>query len=236
MSGEVKYDDDYLKEMANVPERIKGYSRYPFPIFEDGRPWPNPGWQEISTYRDVLKYLPDVFQWGPLIFARNKPTAMNFWDKNWRRVQEIVEMGSHWVTGCGNHDTMHRGSWVDPEGEVDWYLGDTLTEIFRNGYDNPAINMFVYGSSPGMPMDFINCTMRAPWAFFRNTDLRYGAKVIPKEAGFLDWQIEPALYTRPATFRQLKAMEFDSLDKLKQVVHKVAEIVDEIEYDGNGLG
>jgi hypothetical protein len=229
-AGEVKYDDDYLKAMADVPQEIQDYTRYPFPIFEDGRPWPNPGWQEISTYRDVLEYLPDVFQWGPLIFAHNKPTVKNFWDKKWRRVKEVVEMGAHWVTGCGNHDTMHRGSWVDPEGEVNRYLGETLPEIFRNGYDNPAITMFVYGFSPGMPMDFINCTMRAPWTFFRNTDWRYSPKVIAKEALFLDWQIDSELYHRPDTFGQLKALGFDDLDELKQVVHKIADVVGKIEY------
>ena len=47
-------------------------------------------------------------------------------------------------------------------------------------------------------MDFIHCLMRAPWGFFRNTDDRYGVKVVAEEGpGFLDWQISPEQYQRP---------------------------------------
>ena len=227
LSGKVEYDDEYLKAMSDIPQDIHGYQRYPFPIYEDGRPWPNPGWQEVSTYRDVLEYLPNTVQWGPLIFAHNKPTVKNFWDKKWRRVKEVMEMGSHWITGCGNHDTMHRGSWVDPEGEVNRYLGETLPEIFRKGYDNPAIAMWVYGFSPGIPMDFISCTMRAPWTFFRNTDKRYGIKVIAKEKGFIDWQIDSELYSRPDAFPRLKQRGFETVQQLSNFVNVLAQAVEE---------
>lgn len=230
-SSAVEYDDAYLKSMSEVPQNIGEIKRYPFLIYEDGRPWPNPGWQEISTYRDVLEYLPDVYQWGPLIFAHNKPTVKNFWDKHWRRVQEIMEMGSHWITGCANHDTMHRGSWVDPEGEVNRYLGETLPEIFRQGYDNPGISLWVYGFSPGIPMDFISATMRSPWTFFRNTDDRYGIKIIAKEAGFLDWQISPELYNREDAFSRVKARGFETVQQLSDFVWKLKDLVAETNYD-----
>ncbi|MFW6357850.1 MAG: glucosylglycerol hydrolase, partial [Chroococcales cyanobacterium] len=230
-SAKIEYDDAYLKAMAEIPQQVSIYQRYPFPIFEDGRPWPNPGWQEISTYRDVLEYLPDVLQWGPLIFAHNKPTVKNFWDKKWRRVKEVMEMGSHWVTGCANHDTMHRGSWVDTDGEINHYLGETLPEIFRKGYDNPAITMWVYGLSPGYPMDFIHATMRSPWTFFRNTESRYTIKIIAKEAGFVDWQIDPEMYQRENAFPQLKEMGFQTQQQLSQFVWKLQKAVNETGYD-----
>jgi hypothetical protein len=230
-SSTVEYDDAYLKSMSEIPQTVGQFKRYPFPIYEDGRPWPNPGWQEKSTYRDILAYLPDVFQWGPLIFAHNQPTVKDFWDKHWQRVQEIMKKGAHWVTGCANHDTMHRGSWVDPEGEVNRYLGKTLPDIFRKGYDNPAITMWVYTLSPGMPMDFINATMRAPWTFFRNTDDRYGINIITKEAGFLDWQIEPELYDRENSFLRLKARGFKKVKQLSQFVWKLKELVEETNYN-----
>jgi hypothetical protein len=61
-------------------------------------------------------------------------------------------------------------------------------------------------------MDFINCTMRAPWGFLRNTDDRYGVKVVSEEAGgFLDWQIIPETYDWPELFPRLKAMGFTNL-------------------------
>ena len=231
LSGEVEYDDEYLKAMADIPQEINGYQRYPFPIYEDGRPWPNPGWEEIATYRDVLEYLPHTVQWGPLIFAHNKPTVKNFWDTKWQRVKEVMAMGSHWITGCGNHDTMHRGSWVDPEGEVNRYLGETLPEIFRKGYDNPAINMWVYGFSPGIPMDFINCTTRSPWTFFRNTDRRYGIKIIAKEEGFIDWQIDSEIYDRSSAFLRLKEKGFETVEQVSEFVEILARVVEETNYD-----
>ena len=43
------------------------------------------------------------------------------------------------------------------------YLGATLPDIFRKAYDNPAAKLFDYAMMPGVPMDFINAAMRAPW-------------------------------------------------------------------------
>jgi hypothetical protein len=127
----------------------------------------------------------------------------------WRRVTEQTQMGANWITGCGNHDTLRRGTQVDPELDINWNLGESLPEVLNNAYDNPAIALLTYGFSPGLPMDFINCTMRAPWGFLRNTDDRYGVKVVAEEAGgFLDWQIIPETYDWPELFPRLKAMGF----------------------------
>jgi hypothetical protein len=107
------------------------HKRRLFAIFEDGRPWPAEGWEEISTYRDIVEYQPDAFQWGPLIFAHNTPSLTKFWDRKWRRVVEQTQMGANWITGCGNHDTLRRGTQVDPELDINWNLGDSLPEVLE---------------------------------------------------------------------------------------------------------
>lgn len=231
MSGRVEYDDVYLQEMARVPQEIGGVCRYPFTIFEDGRPWPAEGWEEISTYRDIVEFLPESFQWGPLIFAHNTPSLTKFWSRKWRRVCEVMQVGENWITGCGNHDTLRRGTQVDPELPINWNLGKTLPEVLNNAYDNPAIMLLVYGFSPGLPMDFINCTMRAPWGFLRNTDDRYGVKVVSEEAGFLDWQVEPEVYAMSGIFPRLKAMGFKKWGELRQFMRGLYDAIEETEYD-----
>jgi len=232
ISGRVEYDDSYLQEMAQVTQQIGTARRRLFAIFEDGRPWPAEGWEEISTYRDIIEFQPEAFQWGPLIFAHNTPSLRGFWDKKWPRVVEQVQLGANWITGCGNHDTLRRGTQVDPELPINWNLGDSLPEVLNNAYDNPAITLFTYGFSPGLPMDFINATMKAPWGFLRNTDDRYGVKVMAEEAGgFLDWQIIPETYDWPELFPQLKAMGFTQLDELRQFVRALWEAIDETDYD-----
>ncbi len=231
MSGRVEYDDVYLQEMARVPQEIGDSCRYPFAIFEDGRPWPAEGWEEISTYRDIVEFLPESFQWGPLIFAHNTPSLTKFWSRKWRRVCEVMQVGENWITGCGNHDTLRRGTQVDPSLPVNWNLGQTLPEVLNNAYDNPAISMLVYGFSPGLPMDFINCTMRAPWGFLRNTDDRYGVKVVAEEAGFLDWQVEPEVYANAGIFPRLKQMGFSKLGELRQFMRGLHDAIAETDYD-----
>ncbi|MGF1490018.1 MAG: glucosylglycerol hydrolase [Prochloraceae cyanobacterium] len=232
ISGRVEYDDRYLHDMAEVLQEIGDSKRRLFTIFEDGRPWPAEGWEEISTYRDIVEFKPDCFQWGPLIFAHNTPSLLKFWDKKWRRVCEQTQVGANWITGCGNHDTLRRGTQVDPELDINWNLGKNLPEILNNAYDNPAINLFTYGFSPGLPMDFINCTMRAPWGFLRNTDDRYGVKVVAEEAGgFLDWQIIPETYDWPQLFPRLKAMGFGKLAELRQFVRGLYDAIEETNYD-----
>ncbi|KPQ39850.1 MAG: putative glycoside hydrolase 5 [Phormidium sp. OSCR] len=231
MSGRVEYDDVYLQEMARVPQDIADSSRYPFTIFEDGRPWPAEGWEEISTYRDIIEFLPESFQWGPLVFAHNTPSLQKFWSRKWKRVCEVMQVGSNWITGCGNHDTLRRGTQVDPEMPINWNLGKTLPEVINNAYDNPAITMLVYGFSPGLPMDFINCTMRAPWGFLRNTDDRYGVKVVAEETGFLDWQVEPEVYDLSGIFPRLKRMGFKKVGELRQFMRGLQHAIEETDYD-----
>ena len=232
LSGLVEYDDNYLSAMAEVVQEINGHQRQLFAIFEDGRPWPADGWEEVSTYRDIIEFKPDAFQWGPLIFAHNTPTLCQFWDKKWRRVTEQMQQGANWITGCGNHDTLRRGTQVDPDLDINWNLGQGLPQVLNNAYDNPAITLLTYGFSPGLPMDFINCTMRAPWGFLRNTDDRYGVKVVSEEAGgFLDWQIIPETYDWPELFPRLKAMGFTKLDELRQFVRGLYDAIEETDYD-----
>ncbi len=232
LSGEVEFDDQYLSDMAEVIQEINGNRRRLFTIYEDGRPWPKEGWEEISTYRDIVEYKPDAFQWGPLIFAHNTPSLRKFWDRKWRRVGEVMQVGANWITGCGNHDTLRRGTQVDTSLDINWNLGDSFVDVLHTAYDHPAILLMTYGFAPGVPMDFINCTMRAPWGFLRNTDDRYGVKVVAEEAGgFLDWQIIPDTYSLPEVFPRVKAMGFGKLNELRQFVRGLYDAIEETNYD-----
>jgi len=216
LSGRVEQDDAYLLEMSNVVQEIQGHKRLMFTIFEDGRPWPEEGWEEKSTYRELIELKPESYQWGPLIFAHNTPSIKGFWKKKWSRVIEVMTIGDHWITGCGNHDTVRRGNQIDAAKPINWNLGKNLPEVLHNAYDNPAVTIWVNCFSPGLPMDFINATMHAPWLFFRNTDEQYGVKVVSEEVGFLDWQISPQLYRRSYAFPRLKTLGFKQLKQLKQ--------------------
>ena len=216
LSGKVEQDDAYLLEMSNIVQEIQGHKRLMFTIFEDGRPWPDEGWEEKSTYRELIELKPESYQWGPLIFAHNTPSLKGFWEKKWSRVMEVMTIGDHWITGCGNHDTVRRGNQIDAQEAINWHLGKTLPEVLHNSYDNPAVTMWVNCFSPGLPMDFINATMHAPWLFFRNTDEQYGVKVVSEEVGFLDWQISSNLYRQSYSFPRLKSLGFKQLKQLKQ--------------------
>ena len=216
LSGRVEQDDAYLLEMSNVVQEIGGHKRLLVTIFEDGRPWPDEGWEEKSTYRELIELKPESYQWGPLIFAHNTPSLKGFWEKKWWRVMEVMTKGDRWITGCGNHDTVRRGNQIDPEEAINWHLGKTLPEVLHNAYDNPAVTLWVNCFSPGLPMDFINATMHAPWLFFRNTDEQYGVKVVSEEVGFLNWQISGDLYKQPHCFPRLKAKGFKQLKQLQQ--------------------
>ena len=231
MSGRVEQDDAYLLAMSDVVQDIQGYQRLLFTIFEDGRPWPEAGWEEKSTYRDLVELRPESYQWGPLIFAHNTPTLKGFWDRKWRRIGEVMYQGDRWITGCANHDTVRRGNQVDPDSPINWNLGKTLPEVLRNAYQNPATLLWIYGFSPGLPMDFLNANFRAPWGFFRNTDDRYGVKVVSEEVGFLDWQIEPELYQQPEAFPRLKQLGFSTLDSLKRFSQALRIAMIETDYD-----
>ena len=216
LSGKVEQDDAYLLEMSNIVQEIQGHKRLMVTIFEDGRPWPEEGWEEKSTYRELIDLKPESYQWGPLIFAHNTPSIKGFWQKKWSRVMEVMTIGDRWITGCGNHDTVRRGNQIDSSEAINWNLGKTLPEVLHNAYDNPAVTMWVNCFSPGLPMDFINATMHAPWLFFRNTDEQYGVKVVSEEVGFLDWQISPDLYRKSHCFPRLKSLGFKQLKQLKQ--------------------
>jgi len=216
LSGRVEQDDAYLLEMSNIVQEIEGHKRLLFTVFEDGRPWPEEGWEEKSTYRELIELQPESYQWGPLIFAHNTPSLKGFWQKKWQRVMEVMTIGDHWITGCGNHDTVRRGNQIDSAQAINWHLGKTLPEVLHNAYDNPAVTLWVNCFSPGLPMDFINSTMHAPWLFFRNTDEQYGVKVVSEEVGFLDWQINPNLYRQNHCFPRLKTLGFKQLKQLKQ--------------------
>ena len=216
LSGRVEQDDAYLLEMSNIVQEIEGHKRLLVTVFEDGRPWPEEGWEEKSTYRELIELKPESYQWGPLIFAHNTPSLKGFWQKKWQRVVEVMTIGDHWITGCGNHDTVRRGNQIDSDRAINWHLGKTLPEVLHNAYDNPAVTLWVNCFSPGLPMDFINATMHAPWLFFRNTDEQYGVKVVSEEVGFLDWQINDNLYRQNHCFPRLKTLGFKQLKQLKQ--------------------
>ncbi len=216
LSGRVEQDDAYLLEMSDIVQEIAGNKRLLFTIFEDGRPWPEEGWEEKSRYRELIELKPESYQWGPLIFAHNTPSLKGFWEKKWSRVLEVMTIGDRWITGCGNHDTVRRGNQIELDKPINWHLGKNLPEVLHNAYDNPAVNLWVYGFSPGLPMDFINSTMHAPWLFFRNTDERYGVKVVSEEIGFLSWQITPHLYTQRHCFTRLKLLGFRQLKQVQE--------------------
>ncbi|MEM1366934.1 MAG: glucosylglycerol hydrolase [Cyanobacteria bacterium P01_H01_bin.15] len=231
LTGIVEQDDAYLMAMADVVQEIGGCKRLLFTIFEDGRPWPEEGWEEKSTYRDLIEKRPESYQWGPLIFAHNTPALKGFWEKKWRRVQEVMSSGDRWITGCGNHDTFRRGNQVDLSLEINWELGEDFPSVIRNAYDNPSTNLWVYGFSPGLPMDFINVLMRAAWMFFRNTDDRYGVKVVSEEAGFLDWQVTETIFAQSWAFTAMKKLGFPDLKTLKVFAKGLQDSMISNEYD-----
>ncbi|MEO0759629.1 MAG: glucosylglycerol hydrolase [Cyanobacteria bacterium J06648_16] len=232
LTDRVEQDDTYLLAMSDVIQNVGGFKRLMFTIFEDGRPWPQEGWEEISRYRELVEQQPDSFQWGPLIFAHNTPSLQGFWDRKWRRVCEVIFQGDHWITGCGNHDTVRRGNQVDEaEYPVNWNLGETRPEVLHKAYNNPATQLWVYGFSPGLPMDFLNANVGTPWGFFRNTDDRYGVKVVSEEVGFLDWQVEPDDYARPDLFPQLKRLGFSNYDQLHDFAHALQDAMVATDYD-----
>lgn len=231
LSGRIEQDDAYLLAMSDVVQEVNGHQRLMFTIFEDGRPWPAEGWEEKSTYRDLIDLRPEAYQWGPLIFAHNTPTLKGFWERKWPRVCEVMGIGDRWITGCGNHDTVRRGTQVDPHADINWNLGSTLPEVLANAYDNPATTLWVYGFSPGIPMDFINALVHAPWMFFRNTDDRYGVKVVSEEIGFLDWQMTPERYARDGAFPRLKALGFETIEQIREFGKALQTTMVERDYD-----
>ncbi|MDJ0961755.1 MAG: glucosylglycerol hydrolase [Acidimicrobiia bacterium] len=204
----LEFHDRYMEEMSAVVHEVAGVRFRPWMIFEDGRPWPKEDWEISSTYRAVIDRQPNVHQWGPLTFAHNTPFLFTFWVTKWWRLREIAEVGSTWISGCANHDTLRRGSQVDPEARINHYLGATLPDVIRHAYDHAAANLLFHAFLPGVPMDFLQASARAPWSFVRNTDHRYAIKVWGEEKRFLDWRVTDSDYDDPANFARLKALGF----------------------------
>jgi hypothetical protein len=124
---------------------------------------------------------------------------------------------------------------VDTDARVNSYLGDSLPEIFKEAYDNAASELFHYAFMPGVPMDFINASMRAPWAFIRNTDDRYSVKVVSEESRFLHWAVDDALFEREHTLQRLKAMGFTELEMLRRFMRVLDHAVRATNYDIEGI-
>lgn len=231
VSQQLYHDDEYLQAMSDIPVEVGSERYHPWMIFEDGRPWPRDDWELSSTYREVIRQQPDVVQWGPLTFAHNTPFLFSFWVSKWWRIREIAEVGSHWITGCANHDTLRRGTQVEPSENINTYLADNLPDIIRKAYDNPASHLLDYAMLPGIPMEFINASTQSPWSFMRNIDDRYGVKVMAEEANFSYWAITEEDFARKVHFKRLKAQGFKDLDTLRQFLVSLRAFVEITDYD-----
>jgi hypothetical protein len=217
------YDDEFLLTMGHQPIKIEDVVYRPWTIFEDGRPWPREDYQLASTYRALIEQDERAFQWGPLTFAHNTPFASTFWISKWWRLEESAFIGGHWISGVANHDTRRRGAQTDPDSiAINRRLGETLPEILNNAYDNIGFNLLFHTFLPGVPLDFINTNMRAPWGFIRNTDYRYAVKVMQEEWRSVLWQLDEASYQRPDFFIRLKELGFSEFKDLTYFMQNLA--------------
>lgn len=230
-TGEMIHDDEFLHLMNDIELTVAGVTYRPWMIFEDGRPWPRDDWELASTYREVTKQMPNVWQWGPLTFAHNTPFLFTFWTSKWWRIREMADIGREWITGCANHDTLRRGSQVPIDSRINTYLGTNLPEIIRKAYDNPAAKLFDYAMMPGVPMDFVNGSFRAPWGFIRNNDDKYGVKVVSEEARWLYWRMDAVTYAQAHVFKGLKNLGFADLDGLRRFMDALDHAVQATKYD-----
>lgn len=228
---EMRHDDDYLHAMSGIVQEVAGTRYKPWFIFEDGRPWPQEDWELSSDYRAVIKAQPDVFQWGPLTFAHNTPFLYTFWLSKFWRIREMLEVGENWISGTANHDTLRRGTQVNPDLNINTRLGDTKMEILDKAYDNPAVAMLTYAAFPGVPMDFLNATSRASWGFIRNQDDKYGVKVVAEEAISLKWQVDEYSYSVPSNFKRLKRLGYETREDLARFFEFLPALVKVTEYD-----
>ncbi|SEM82926.1 glucosylglycerol hydrolase [Palleronia pelagia] len=231
---ELRHDDDYLDLMSDMVQEVAGTKYYPWFVFEDGRPWPQEDWELSSTYRAVIENQrddPDVFQWGPLTFAHNTPFIYGFWLSKWWRIKEVLSVGANWISGTANHDTLRRGTQVNPKLNINTRLGDTQMEILEKAYDNPAVSMLTYAALPGVPMDFLNATARANWGFIRNQDDKYGVKVVAEEAISLKWQVDEYRYSVPGNFRRLKELGYETRADLARFFEFLPALVEVTDYD-----
>ncbi|MBK1636614.1 glucosylglycerol hydrolase [Rhodovulum adriaticum] len=229
----MRHDDAYLQSMADIVQDVAGTEYRPWFIFEDGRPWPEEDWELSSTYRSVIDSQRDgdVFQWGPLTFAHNTPFLYTFWLSKYWRIQEMVATGANWISGTSNHDTLRRGTQVNPKLNVNTRLGRTRMEILDKAYDNPAVHVLTYVAMPGVPMDFLNAMARASWGFIRNQDDRYGVKVVAEEAISLKWQVDEYSYSVPGSFRRLKELGFETREELARFMEFLPALVEVTEYN-----
>ncbi len=229
----LRHDDEYLQSMSDIVQEVARTRYRPWFIFEDGRPWPQEDWELSSTYRAVIESQTDddVFQWGPLTFAHNTPFIYSFWLSKYWRIREMLSVGANWISGTANHDTLRRGTQVNPKLNINTRLGETRMEILDKAYDNPAVSMLTYVAFPGVPMDFLNATARASWGFIRNQDDRYGVKVVAEEAISLKWQVDEYSYERPGNFTRLKDMGFTTRDDLARFFEFLPALVEVTEYD-----
>ncbi|MDZ5811679.1 glucosylglycerol hydrolase [Halorubrum sp. AD140] len=235
-TGEQVHDDAFLAEMDRVVHGVAGTEYRPWMIYEDGRPWPREDWELASTYRTLIEQHPHAFQWSPVTFAHNKPALLTFWATKWWRMREVGEMGSQWITGVANHDTLRRGSQV--EVTDDWggalinpYLADSPPETIREAYDSPAALVWFHVAMSGVPMDFLHANYRAPWGFVRDTDPTWNAKVVAEEAPWIDWHVPEGSYAERDAFPRLKALGFETRAELKGFVTTLAALVDATDYD-----
>lgn len=233
----LRHDDDYLQEMADIVQEVGGRRFRPWFIFEDGRPWPDEDWELSSDYRAVIRSQrdPDVFQWGPLTFAHNTPFLYTFWLSKFWRIQEIVQHGANWISGCANHDTLRRGTQINPKLNINTRLGETRMEILDRAYDHPAAQMLTYVAFPGVPMDFLNAMARAAWGFIRNQDDQYGVKVVAEEAVSLGWQVDSYTYSQSGNFRRMKDLGFADREALERFLVILPALVEATEYDLDGV-
>ncbi len=235
-TGEQVHDDAFLAEMDRVTHEVAGTEFRPWMIYEDGRPWPREDWELASTYRTLIDQHPHAFQWSPVTFAHNKPALLTFWATKWWRMREVGEMGSQWITGVANHDTLRRGSQV--EVTDDWggalinpYLADSPPETIREAYDSPAALVWFHVAMPGVPMDFLHANYRAPWGFVRDTDPTWNVKVVAEEAPWIDWHVPDGAYGEEDAFPRLKGLGFETRAELKEFVTTLAALVDATDYD-----
>jgi len=233
---ELRHDDDFLTGLSYIPVEIGDTSLYPWMIFEDGRPWPREDWELASTYRHLTEMQPFAYQWSPLIFAHNTPFLFTYWISKWWRMQEVMKHGDKWISGYANHDTVRRGTQVDPSIlRVNTTMGESLKEILDFAYNYPATTLLTHAFLPGLPMDFINSSVYAPWSFMRNTDAMYQLKVASEEARFLDWQVTDIEFYDPVHFKNLKELGFASLEALRRFTKALAEYVEITGYNKSAI-
>jgi len=229
---ELVHDDEFLSLMSEVTQTACGIEYKPWMIFEDGRPWPREDWELASTYRDLIRQQDHCFQWAPMIFAYNTPYLFTFWMSKWWRVDETAKHGGRWISGYANHDTMRRGSQTDPSIiRVNTLLGNDLKEIMNRAYNNPSATLFMNAFMPGVPMDFVQALVHAPWSFIRNTDTEYAIKVAAEEAFFLHWQVNEKDYQNPLYFRNLKNLGFKTFKHLQVFTHALLRFIEVTEYN-----